>query len=164
MTGPHIIVMGTSGTGKSTVGKLLADALDLPWLDGDDLHPPPNIAKMTVGEPLTDEDRRPWLQAVGRWLAQRPAGGVIACSALKRPYRDLLRTAVPGVRFVHLQGEQAVLAERMGKRRGHFMPASLLDSQLAVLEPLGADEAGCEFDVAHSPSVLVAQIGNWLDA
>ena len=164
MTGHHIVIMGVSGTGKTTVGMLLADALGLPWRDGDDLHPPHNIAKMVAGEPLTDADRGPWLRAVGRWLGQRPAGGVIACSALRRPYRDLLRTAVPGVRFVHLHGDRDLLAERMGRRHGHFMPVTLLDSQLSMLEPLAADEEGREFDVADSPTELVAQIMSWLDA
>lgn len=164
MTGHHIVIMGVSGTGKTTVGMLLADALGLPWRDGDDLHPPHNIAKMVAGEPLTDADRGPWLRAVGRWLGQRPAGGVIACSALRRPYRDLLRTAVPGVIFVHLHGDRDMLADRMGRRHGHFMPVTLLDSQLSLLEPLAAGEEGREFDVADSPTELVAQIMSWLDA
>ncbi|MDO5513458.1 gluconokinase [Corynebacterium sp.] len=164
MTGHHIVIMGVSGTGKTTVGTALAEQLALPWRDGDDLHPPDNITRMIAGVPLTDEDRDPWLRAVGRWLAQQPAGGVIACSALRRPYRDLLRSIVPGVRFVHLDGARVVLAERMQRRQGHFMPVRLLDSQLGLLEPLGADEDGCSFDVAHSPTELVSRIVAWLDA
>ncbi len=144
----RVVVMGVAGSGKTTVGRGLADALGVPFVDGDDLHPPANIAKMARGAPLDDDDRRPWLEAVGAWLAERPAG-VVACSALKRSYRDLLRTAAPGAVFLHLSADRDAIVERVADRPGHFMPASLVDSQFADLEPLGGDEAGATIDVGH---------------
>ncbi|MEU4311584.1 gluconokinase [Nocardia sp. NPDC024068] len=142
---PYVVVMGVSGTGKSTTGRLLALRLDVPFADADDFHPPANLAKMSAGVPLDDEDRRPWLAAVGEWLRHRRregSGGVIACSALKREYRDRLRTAVPGIFFVHLAADRADLLGRISARGTHFMPATLLDSQLDTLEPLHPDEPG----------------------
>ncbi|KQR54949.1 hypothetical protein ASF88_04955 [Leifsonia sp. Leaf336] len=156
--------MGVSGSGKSTVGRAVADAFDASFVDGDDLHPAVNVAKMTAGIPLTDADREPWLRAVGRTLADGAHGAdgsgggiVVACSALKRSYRDLIRSEAPGTVFAELDGTRELLQERM-IRPGHFMPASLLDSQLATLEPLQPDEAGLRLDIAAQPAELVAAI------
>lgn len=151
---PRVVVMGVSGCGKSTVGSLLAVGLGVPFLDADALHPPANVATMAAGTPLTDADRLPWLRRVGTELAAAPEGVVVACSALRRSYRDLLRGEAPDVRFVHLVGTREQLAARMTARLDHFMPASLLDSQLAALEPLGPDEAGLVLDVAAPPADL----------
>ncbi|MEV1011015.1 gluconokinase [Streptomyces sp. NPDC049881] len=141
--------MGVSGSGKSTVGELLADRLGVPYADADDFHSPANIAKMSAGTPLTDEDRWPWLDAIGAWAAGRAAdgGAVVTCSALKRAYRDRLRAAAPGLFFVHLDGSRELIAGRMAAREGHFMPGALLDSQLAALEPLQEDERGARVDI-----------------
>jgi gluconokinase len=146
MTAP-IVVMGVSGSGKSTVGAALAQRLRVPFADADDFHPPANIAKMSAGHPLDDDDRRPWLDSIGRWLAAHPAGGVMSCSALKHAYRDQLRTHCPDVEYLHLAGTPAVIARRQASRPGHFMPASLLASQFATLEPLTDDERGVVIDV-----------------
>jgi gluconokinase len=154
-----IVVMGVAGAGKTTVGRLLAKRLGLPYAEADDFHPPANVAKMASGVPLSDDDRMPWLHALAEWIAERSldGGGVVTCSALKRRYRDLLRGDTPDVRFVHLTGSPTLLAERMNQRRGHFMPPSLLDSQLADLEPLGPDEPGTALDIAMTPDELVQQ-------
>ena len=159
----HVVVMGVSGSGKTTVGEMLAEKLALPYYDGDDLHPQANIDKMAQGVPLTDEDRWPWLTLVGEWLAERPEGGVIGCSALKRSYRDAIRAASPGVSFVHVHGAKDLLRERMEHRPGHFMPASLLDSQFATLEELDEDEVGQVFDVADTPDRIVEAAAVWLN-
>lgn len=135
---PRVVVMGVSGCGKSTVGSLLARRLEVPFLDADALHPPANVAKMSAGVPLTDEDRMPWLDAVARELAA-PGSVVVACSALRRSYRDTIRATAPDAVFVHLQGLRDLLAARIAARLDHFMPASLLDTQLETLEPLAAD-------------------------
>lgn len=143
--------MGVTGTGKSTVGRSLADALDADFVEGDDLHPEANVAKMASGRPLTDADRWPWLDAVGAAVRERSADGqpvVATCSALRRAYRDRLRAVVPGLFFVHLRAPREVLAGRLAGRRGHFMPVSLLDSQLSTLEPLEPDERGAVVDVS----------------
>lgn len=156
---PLVVVMGVSGSGKSTVGRLTADALGVPFVDGDDLHPSANVAKMASGTPLTDEDRAPWLDAVGRTLAEAGGAGlVVACSALKRAYRDRIRAAAPAAFFAELDGSVALLTERVTGRPGHFMPPSLLASQVATLEPVGADEGGVRLDVAESPAALAAAI------
>ncbi|MFH8795142.1 gluconokinase [Streptomyces sp. NPDC017941] len=147
-----VVVMGVAGTGKTTVGPLLAARLGVPYAEGDDFHPAANIAKMSAGTPLTDEDRMPWLDAIGEWAHGRAGlGGVVSSSALKRAYRDRLRAAAPGLVFVHLTGDRALIEDRMSHREGHFMPTKLLDSQFATLQPLGADEAGVAVDVAGSP-------------
>lgn len=150
--------MGVSGSGKSTVGRQVADALGWEFRDGDDFHPPENVAKMRAGTPLNDDDRRPWLLAIQRWMrATQAAGGsgVIACSALKEAYRDLLLREEPWVRFVHLAGPKEVIAERMKARSGHFMPSSLLDSQFAALE--APADAWVE-DIRNRPDEIVARI------
>ena len=137
----RVVIMGVSGCGKSSVGAGLAARLGLNYRDGDDLHPPENVAKMRAGMPLTDGDRWPWLDRVGQvLLAEAPV--IVGCSALKRAYRDRIRTAAGGpVTFVHLAGSQEVIAARMALRQGHYMPLSLLDSQFAALEPPAAEEA-----------------------
>lgn len=135
----QLVVMGPSGSGKSLVGAALAAALRATFIDGDDLHPRSNVAKMASGTPLDDADRAPWLAAVAATLNQ--ASVVVACSALRRTYRDGLRAAAPGTVFVELVVPQAQLRARVS-RRDHFMPARLLDSQLSTLEPLASDEAG----------------------
>ncbi|MFD3539050.1 gluconokinase [Streptomyces sp. NPDC058662] len=145
--------MGVAGTGKTTVGRLLADALSLPYAEGDAFHPPANVAKMSAGTPLDDEDRRPWLDAIGEWIRNSAgrSGGVVAASSLKRAYRDRLRAAAPRTVFVHLTGERALIEERMAARKGHYMPTTLLDSQFATLEQLQPDEPGVVVDVSGSP-------------
>jgi gluconokinase len=142
-----VVVMGVSGSGKSTVGAALAQRLRVPFADADDFHPPANIAKMTAGEPLDDEDRYPWLEAIGEWLAARTSGGVMSCSALKRQYRDQLRLHRADVEFLHLAGSTEVIGRRQASRPGHFMPAALLASQFQTLEPLEDDERGVVIDV-----------------
>ncbi len=156
MRTPHVVVvMGVAGTGKTTIGPLLASRLGVPYAEGDDFHPEANIAKMSAGTPLDDTDRGPWLDAIGAWARERAGlGGVVSCSALKRSYRDRLRTAAPDLVFVHLSGDRALIEDRMGKRQGHFMPTALLDSQFATLEPLEADEAGVAVDVSGGPEEI----------
>ncbi|KRB78242.1 gluconate kinase [Nocardioides sp. Root190] len=155
---PLVVVMGVSGSGKSTVGAALAQRLRVSFEDADDLHPAANIAKMSAGIALDDADRLPWLETIGRWLAgQDGSGGVISCSALKRAYRDQIRAHAPRALFVHLHGTREVIARRQASRPGHFMPASLLDSQFDTLEPLAEDEAGLVIDVDQSVDQVVQQ-------
>jgi carbohydrate kinase (thermoresistant glucokinase family) len=151
-----VVVMGVSGSGKTTVGAALADALGLRFVDGDALHPVANVAKMAAGIPLDDDDRAPWLDAIGAVLAGGPV--VVACSALKRAYRDRLRAAAPRLELVFLDGDRELLASRMVARPGHFMPASLLDSQLATLEPPTADEQALTVDVSAPVVEIVASL------
>jgi carbohydrate kinase (thermoresistant glucokinase family) len=144
----RVVVMGVSGAGKTTVGMALAERLGVAFLDADDLHPVANVEKMTAGTPLTDLDRAPWLVLVGRAVADAPAPGVVmACSALQREYRDAIREHAPDAFFVHLDADAATLERHLEHRTGHFMPPSLLTSQLAALEPLAPDEAGVVIDV-----------------
>lgn len=150
----HIVVMGVSGSGKSTLGAAMAGRLGWPFIEGDSFHPEANVAKMSAGIPLDDADRKPWLEALAAEIARNEAAGrssVIGCSALKRAYRDILRGGAPNVRFFHVHGAREVLADRLSHRPGHFFPAKLLDSQLAALEPLAADEDGVVIDVALPP-------------
>ncbi|HEV7309211.1 gluconokinase [Ensifer sp.] len=154
----HIVVMGVSGSGKTTVGELLAERVGWRFIEGDSFHSAENVAKMSAGTPLSDDDRFPWLKTLAGEIAKDEAAGrssVLGCSALKRSYRDILRSGAPRVRFVHVHGDRAVLADRLSHRAGHFFPAALLDSQLAALEPLGRDEDGVVVDVALSPSEQV---------
>ncbi|WP_197376962.1 gluconokinase [Mycolicibacterium baixiangningiae] len=153
--GSPIVVMGVSGSGKSTVGAALGQRLRVPFADADDFHPPANLAKMTAGQPLDDDDRFPWLEAIGEWLAAHSGGGVMCCSALKHRYRDQLRRHCPGVEFVHLSGTQEVIGRRQASRPGHFMPATLLASQFATLEPLTDDERGLTIDVAKDIDTII---------
>lgn len=150
-----IVVMGVSGSGKSAVGAALAQRLRVPFGDADDFHPPANIAKMTAGEALDDDDRYPWLDAIGEWLAGHHDGGVMSCSALKRKYRDQLRRHCADIEFVHLSGTPEVIGKRQASRPGHFMPASLLQSQFATLEPLESDERGITIDVDQNIDSIV---------
>ena len=156
------VIMGVAGSGKTTIGAALARALAAPFLEGDELHPPANVERMAQGIPLTDDDRRPWLLAIAQQLrdAQRAGLGlVVTCSALKRSYRDLLRSAGgAGLQFVHLTGDRDVIAERLAGRRGHFMPPSLLDSQLTTLEPPAPDEHAWVCDIRESPETIVAKL------
>ncbi len=156
---PPLVVMGVQGSGKSTSGRAIAAALALPFIDGDDLHPVSNKEKMASGHPLTDADRAPWLEAIGTALADGLARGestVIACSALKRRYRDLIRSFAPDTRFVHLSGAQRLIAERLTHRDHEYMPPTLLDSQFETLEPLEADEAGIRVDISLTPAEIAA--------
>ncbi len=153
--------MGVTGTGKSTVACALAERLAWRFAEGDDLHPPANVAKMRSGEPLTDADRWPWLQRIADWVGQGEAAdhdGVVTCSALKRGYRDLLRGGHPSVRFVQLTAPRELLAERLRQRWGHYMPALLLDSQLADLQQLDADEPGVAVSGDGSPEEVLARV------
>ncbi|MCT7660038.1 gluconokinase [Mycobacterium deserti] len=150
-----IVVMGVSGSGKSTVGAALAQRLRVPFADADDFHPPANIAKMTAGQALNDDDRHPWLEAIGEWLGAHRDGGVMSCSALKRKYRDQLRRHCAEVEFVHLAGSLEVISRRQASRPGHFMPASLLASQFQTLEPLEPDEFGVAIDVDQNIDSIV---------
>ncbi len=155
----HLVVMGVSGSGKSTIARRLRDAFGLRMAEADEFHPPENIAKMSSGEPLDDDDRRPWLEALAGWTGEQRAQGtstVLACSALKRSYRDVLRRPVPDTYFLHLHGTEELLRERM-RHREHFMPPELLRSQFETLEPLQPDERGASLDVAPPVAELVEQ-------
>lgn len=153
--GAPVVVMGVSGSGKSTVGAALALRMRVPFADGDDFHPTANIAKMSAGHALDDADRYAWLELIGGWLANHRDGGVMSCSALKRNYRDQLRRQCPDVVFLWLSGSPEVIRRRQAARLGHFMPAALLDSQYATLEPLGPEEAGSAVDVDQSIDAIV---------
>jgi len=160
----HAVVMGVSGSGKSTIAVLIAERVDWVFADADSFHPPANIEKMRVGIPLTDADRRPWLLALAEWMAEQSEQGnstVLACSALRRSYRDLLsgRTEVG---FIHLHGPAELIEARM-KARDHFMPPSLLTSQFATLEELQEDEVGVVLDLQRSPEELVDAAVDWLE-
>jgi len=158
-----VVVMGVSGVGKTEVGRLLAAQLGAAFHDADDFHPPANVARMRAGVPLTDDHRAPWLAAL-RTLVEATLAGtdgpgiVLACSALKHAYREHLGGGLPGVRLVHLDGDPELIRRRIAARRDHFMPASLLDSQLATLERPGPDERPIVVDVAGSPEAIVAAI------
>lgn len=164
-TAVRVVVMGVSGCGKSTVGRPLAAALGLPFIEGDELHPPRNVALMAAGTPLTDDDRRDWLHAVAGALSRAAdTGAVAACSALKRSYRDILRGSAPDLRFVHLVGDRALLEERLRHRSGHYMPASLLQSQLDILEPPAPDEAAITLGLDATPDQVEQALRRQLEA
>jgi gluconokinase len=154
------VVTGVSGVGKTSVGRALAARLGLPYADGDDFHAPESIAKMRAGLPLEEHERAPWLARVGRWLNEhQQQGGVISCSALRRSHRDALRSAAPSARFVQLVADPERIAARLAARTDHFMPASLLPSQLAILEPLQADEQGLSLEIrSRTPEELASLI------
>jgi gluconokinase len=158
----HVIVMGVSGSGKTGVGQALAEGLGFEFIEGDDHHPEANVEKMAAGIPLTDEDRWPWLRALADFVAerhQRDAGTVLACSALRRTYRDVLRAAVPTEESfaIQLDADETTLRSRLEQRRGHYMPASLLESQLATLEPLEPDESGVVLNATRPEREVVEQ-------
>ena len=156
-----IVVMGVSGSAKSTVGALLAGRLHCEFEDADWFHPPANVEKMHQGIPLTDEDRWPWLRAIADWIdATRRTGAhaVLACSALKRAYRDILIDGRPDVRLVYLKGEESLIARRMATRHGHFMPAGLLHSQFETLEEPAPDERPISVSITPKPREIVVQI------
>ncbi len=159
----HIIVMGVSGSGKSTVGEKLAEALHLSFLEGDSLHPKSNVDKMASGIPLQDEDRWPWLDKIGERMAVAEQGLIVSCSSLKKSYRDRLRAAVGGqLAFVFLDGSFEVLHEHMGHRTGHFMPVTMLESQLATLESPVGEPLVFRVDVVDSIEKIVAESLEWL--
>ncbi|SEP12195.1 gluconate kinase, SKI family [Methylobacterium sp. ap11] len=156
-----IVVMGVSGSGKSTVASLLAGRLGWEFEDGDDFHPAANVEKMQAGHPLTDEDRWPWLAAIAAWIDRVQAEGrhgVVTCSGLKRAYRDVLVGGRPDVRLVYLQGDRELIGRRMAARHGHFMPTSLLDSQFRTLEEPAPDEDPLVVSVGATPQAIVAEI------
>lgn len=159
---PVLVIMGVSGSGKSTVAGILAGALKWDLQEGDDLHPEANVAKMASGHPLTDEDRWPWLETIADWIrAHATAGepGIVTCSALKRSYRDVLGQGSEGhVVFVHLAGTRSRISDRLNARMNHFMPSGLLDTQLSTLEPIEADESAIVVDVGLPPAEIAAQI------
>jgi gluconokinase len=155
--------MGVSGSGKSTLGAKLADALSVPFLEGDSFHPPDNVARMAAGVALTDTDREGWLRTLAEQLRRHAAGGVVlSCSALKRRYRDTLRSGAPNMALIYLAGPPEVLARRMAGRSGHYMPPSLLASQLATLEPPRADEGALTLDIQRDPQALLGDALLWL--
>jgi carbohydrate kinase (thermoresistant glucokinase family) len=155
------LIMGISGCGKSTVGRILAQTLGVDFVEGDDYHSRENVERMAVGIPLTDLDRADWLSALAnriRLARDSGTGVVLTCSALKRSYRDILRSGAPDLQFIFLDGSRSVIAERLNERRGHFMPPSLLDSQLATLEKPSPDENAWTFDVSESAQEIVDDI------
>ncbi|WP_406070830.1 gluconokinase [Micromonospora sp. NBC_01638] len=154
----HVVVMGVSGVGKTTVARGIRELTGLTFAEADEFHSESNVARMRSGVPLDDEARWPWLRDLAAWMSARNTEGVstvLACSALKRSYRDLLRQGPPDLDFVHLDGPAEVIRERLSQRAGHYMPASLLDSQVAALEPLGSDESGVVLDLSLPPDQLV---------
>ncbi|STD19812.1 Thermoresistant gluconokinase [Dermacoccus nishinomiyaensis] len=156
-----VIVMGVSGSGKTTVATGLADAMGWTYVEGDDLHPQANVEKMRAGIPLTDEDRWPWLTKIGEWIDEHESLGksaVITCSALKRSYRELLREGRPTVSFCHVDVSREQLEQRLAERTGHYMPASLLQSQLDTLEPLQADEPGTTVEAKGGQEAVLAEV------
>jgi gluconokinase len=163
----HAVVMGVAGCGKTTVAAGLSATLGLTFADADDFHPQANIDKMSAGEPLTDADRAPWLQTLAAWMREQGQAGtstVLACSALRRSYRDILRHGPAWVPFIHLAGPMELVHARMRSREDHFMPLDLLKSQYATLQPLEADEDGVTLDLSASVQDLVRQGADWLNA
>jgi gluconokinase len=162
----HVVVMGISGSGKTTIATRLAEQLGWTFAEADDFHPETNITKMASGTPLTDEDRWPWLESMKNWMTAQALSGrstVVTCSALRRSYRDVLTKAQGSVLFVHLLGETDLILERMRTRSGHFMPQSLLPSQISTLEPLEADEQGVRITNTGTPDEVTAEVIARLD-
>ncbi len=157
----QIVIMGVCGSGKTTVATLLAQRLGCTLAEADDFHSEASIAKMASGQPLDDADRWPWLHRLAAWMRERALEGrssVVTCSALKRAYRDVLRTGSTNVIFIHLDGSRDLLLERLDGRQGHSVPSSLLESQLAILEPLEPDERGAKLDVSEPLEALVSSV------
>jgi gluconokinase len=152
-----VIVVGVSGSGKTTVGQTLAGRLGWSFAEADDFHPAENVAKMTAGTPLTDEDRWPWLERIRDWIDANPGNAVVTCSALRRSYRDILRAASARFRFLHLHGSVEELSRRLSARTDHFMSVTMLNSQLATLEPLGSEEDGVVVSIADAPQRIADQ-------
>lgn len=160
-----VVVMGVQGSGKSTIGALLAQAMNYQFLDGDDLHSAEAKAKMAAGKPLDDHDREPWLKRVGTAIAEGQANGitlVVACSALKEKYRSWIRALAPDVLFVHLEGAQSLVAQRLAHRNHEYMPTQLLDSQFQTLEPLTDQELGLVVNIDSDPNTVVGRIAKEL--
>jgi len=156
-----VVVMGVSGSGKTTVAKHLVELLGWPFAEGDDFHPAANVEKMRSGKPLDDRDRKPWLEAVAAWIGEQEQAGhsaIVTCSALKRTYREVLRRNHPSVWFVHVSASADGLQHRLATRSGHYMPASLLESQLETLEPLQPDEPGVTISAEGPPDVVAARV------
>jgi gluconokinase len=149
-----VVLMGVAGSGKTTMAEIMSHRLGWPMAEADKFHPAANVAKMHAGIPLTDEDREPWLEALRDWITTAPGSVILTCSALRRRYRDVLRSADAAVVFVHLDGDHELIRNRITARKGHFMPPSLLDSQFDALEPLQADEPGFVIDVALEPEQM----------
>jgi len=163
---PVVIVMGVTASGKTTIAKLLAERLQCPFLEGDDLHSPENRRKLSQGIPLTDEDRLPWLQAIGQWIHERQErnqSGTVSCSALRRSYRDRLRANHQNTCFVFLNGDRKIIEERLKKRKGHFVSPSLLDSQLETLEPPQNDERAVRIPLDISPEEQCERVIAWIN-
>ena len=161
-----LVVMGVSGSGKSTVAEALAARLGWAFVDGDSFHSPAHVAKMRAGHPLDDDDRAPWLAAIGAWIdrqLQMREPGIVVCSALRRAYRDALVRGRGAVRIVYLEGDRALIEGRLAERRGHFMPAALLDTQFAILEPPAPEENAIRVGIDAAPSEIVATIAARLD-
>ena len=156
-----IVIIGVSGSGKTTVGMLLAQELQMPFVDGDELHSPANKRKMADGIPLQDADRMPWLNAIAEVLRGRPT--VLACSALKRKYRDILRDAAPNFRLAYLCGSKTLLAQRLAARSHEFMPPRMLESQLQTLEPPQADENALMLNIESPPGQIMKSVASWID-
>jgi gluconokinase len=155
----QFVIMGVFGTGKTTLASVLAERLECEIAEADAFHSAANVAKMAAGIPLEDSDRWPWLRQIAGWIHERDLAGrpaVVTCSALKRAYRDALRTGSPRIFFIHLAGTRELILDRMQHRSGHFMPASLVDSQFAILEPLGPDERGVVLEADQPPAVLAS--------
>jgi gluconokinase len=156
-----VVVMGVSGSGKSTVAAGLVERLGWDFAEGDEFHPAENVEKMRAGTPLTDEDRWPWLRRLADWIGEHERAGrscIVTCSALKRSYRDLLCDGHPSVWYAHVTADAELIRDRMQHRSGHYMPVSLLDSQLALLEPLGDDEPGARISGAGEPAAVVEEL------
>ncbi|WP_347756337.1 gluconokinase [Agrococcus sp. ProA11] len=164
---PPMIIMGVQGSGKSTIGAALATRLNIDFIDGDDLHPKANKDKMAAGIPLDDEDRVPWLKIIGQTIADGRESGrivIVACSALKRWYRELLRSSAADLIFVHLSGDASLLADRLAHRDHAFMPTTLLDSQMETLEPLAPWESGIVISIEQDPVAIVDEVSRMLMA
>jgi gluconokinase len=158
MRNPILLLMGVSGSGKTTIGAMLAGRLGWTYAEADDFHPPANVEKMHAGIPLNDDDRRPWLEATATWMKAQEGPAVVTSSALKRKYRDLLREGRPDLRLVYLEGDRDLIGKRLAARHGHFFPKELLDSQFGDLEPPGPDEDPVTVPVDGAPEQVVADI------
>ncbi|MFL6054703.1 MAG: gluconokinase [Actinoallomurus sp.] len=163
MRNPIVLIIGVSGSGKTTIGAMLAGRLGWKYAEADDFHPPANVEKMAEGVPLTDEDRWPWLRAIATWMQEQTDPAVVTSSALKRKYRDILRESRPDLRLVYLDGSKELIAARLAARHGHFFPRQLLDSQFADLEPPAPDEDALVVSIDQSIENIVEEIHQRLD-